>query len=35
MGGGMELALCADLRVAGDAVKGLGLTEVKLGIIPG
>jgi methylglutaconyl-CoA hydratase len=35
MGGGMELALCADLRVASEGVKGLGLTETKLGIIPG
>lgn len=35
MGGGMELALCADLRVAAEDVKGLGLTETKLAIIPG
>ncbi|KDN36698.1 ClpP/crotonase [Tilletiaria anomala UBC 951] len=35
MGGGMELALCADLRIASEDVKGLGLTETKLGIIPG
>jgi enoyl-CoA hydratase/carnithine racemase len=34
LGGGTELALACDLRVAADAAE-LGLTEVKLGIIPG
>ncbi|MCY1041729.1 enoyl-CoA hydratase-related protein [Corallococcus sp. bb12-1] len=33
-GGGTELALACDLRVASPATE-LGLTEVKLGIIPG
>jgi enoyl-CoA hydratase/carnithine racemase len=34
LGGGLELALCADLRVCGDNAK-LGLPEILLGIIPG
>ena len=34
LGGGTELALACDLRVAAPAAE-LGLTEVKLGIIPG
>ena len=34
LGGGTELALCCDLRVASPAAE-LALTEVKLGIIPG
>jgi enoyl-CoA hydratase len=34
LGGGLELALCADRRIAGDNVK-LGQPEILLGIIPG
>jgi enoyl-CoA hydratase len=32
-GGGMELALCCDIRIAAETAR-LGLTEVKLGVIP-
>lgn len=34
LGGGLELALTADRRIAGDNVK-VGLPEITLGIIPG
>ncbi|GAA3565198.1 enoyl-CoA hydratase-related protein [Nonomuraea rosea] len=34
LGGGCELALCADFRVAGESAK-LGQPEILLGIIPG
>jgi len=34
LGGGLELALACDMRVAGDDAK-LGLTEINLAIIPG
>jgi enoyl-CoA hydratase/carnithine racemase len=34
LGGGCELALCADLRVCGDNAK-MGQPEISLGIIPG
>src|SRR6476469_1903051 len=33
-GGGLELALCADIIIAGEGAK-LGLPEVKGGILPG
>jgi enoyl-CoA hydratase/carnithine racemase len=34
LGGGLELALCADFRVVGDGAK-VGQPEIQLGIIPG
>ncbi len=34
LGGGLELALCADFRVVGDGAK-LGQPEILLGVIPG
>ena len=34
LGGGLELALCADLRIAADNVK-VGQPEIQLGLIPG
>ncbi len=34
LGGGLELALCADIIVAGDSAR-LGLPEVKIGILAG
>jgi enoyl-CoA hydratase/carnithine racemase len=33
LGGGLELAMCCDLRVAGEAA-GLGLPEVRHGVFP-
>ncbi len=34
LGGGLELALCADIIIAGEGAR-LGLPEVKLGVLPG
>jgi enoyl-CoA hydratase/carnithine racemase len=34
LGGGLELALCADFRVAGESAK-VGQPEITLGVIPG
>jgi enoyl-CoA hydratase len=34
LGGGLELALCCDLRIASDRAK-LGLPEVRLAVTPG
>jgi enoyl-CoA hydratase len=34
LGGGLELALCTDIIIAGDSAK-LGFPEVKVGILPG
>jgi enoyl-CoA hydratase/carnithine racemase len=34
LGGGLELALCADYRIVGRSAQ-LGLPEIRLGIIPG
>lgn len=33
-GGGLELALCCDMRIASEKAK-MGLTETKLGVVPG
>ncbi len=34
LGGGLELALCCDLRIASERAK-LGLPEVRLAVTPG
>jgi enoyl-CoA hydratase/carnithine racemase len=34
LGGGFEIALCCDFRIAADTAR-LGLPEIKLGVIPG
>lgn len=33
LGGGLEIALCADIRIAADGAR-FGLPEIKLGVIP-
>jgi enoyl-CoA hydratase len=35
IGGGFELALACDFRIAGDDLAQLGLPEVRLGLLPG
>ncbi|GAC94352.1 enoyl-CoA hydratase/isomerase [Pseudozyma hubeiensis SY62] len=35
LGGGLELALACDFRIAAESVDRIGFPEVKLGIIPG
>jgi 3-hydroxyacyl-CoA dehydrogenase/enoyl-CoA hydratase/carnithine racemase len=35
LGGGLEVALMADVRTAGPKVRGIGVPETSLGILPG
>src|SRR5207253_4446844 len=35
LGGGLEMALCCDFRIAGEGSYRIGLPEVSLGLLPG
>lgn len=35
LGGGLEIALACDYRVADQTCKQIGLPEVKIGVLPG
>ncbi len=35
LGGGLEIALCCDVRVAAEGTYSIGLPEVTLGVLPG
>ena len=35
LGGGLEIALCADIRIAAEGAYTIGLPEVTLGVLPG
>lgn len=35
MGGGLEIALCCMMRIAGAAARAIGLPEIRIGIFPG
>ena len=35
LGGGLELALACDFRIADEQCKQIGLPEVKIGVLPG
>src|SRR3954469_10435545 len=35
LGGGLEIALCGDIRIAAEGTYNIGLPEVTLGVLPG
>ena len=35
LGGGLEIALCCDIRIAAEGAYNIGLPEVTLGVLPG
>ena len=35
LGGGLELSLACDYRIADEACTQIGLPEVKIGVLPG
>jgi enoyl-CoA hydratase/carnithine racemase len=35
LGGGLEIAMCADIRIAAEGTYNIGLPEVTLGVLPG